>query len=239
MSYRGKKILVIIPAYNEEENILKVAKSIEEYKEYDYIIINDGSKDNTLNILKENKLNHVDLVFNLGIGGAMQTGYKYAYQNGYDVAVQLDGDGQHDPKYIKNIIDPVIDGKCDMCIGSRYLDDETSEFKSTFMRRLGKSLITGIIKMLYKVTITDPTSGFRAVNSEIIENFAKSYPIEYPEPDSTAEMLGKDLKVLEVPVRMYERQGGVTSINLKGSILYMIKVPLAILIKKSRKNKNN
>lgn len=239
MSYREKKILVIIPAYNEEENILKVAKSIEEHKEYDYIIINDGSKDNTLNILKENKLNHVDLVFNLGIGGAMQTGYKYAYQNGYDVAVQLDGDGQHDPKYIKNIIDPVIDGKCDMCIGSRYLDDETSEFKSTFMRRFGKSLITGIIKMLYKVTITDPTSGFRAVNSKIIENFAKSYPIEYPEPDSTAEMLGKGLKVLEVPVRMYERQGGVTSINLKGSILYMIKVPLAILIKKSRKNKSN
>lgn len=239
MSYREKKILVIIPAYNEEENILKVAKSIEEHKEYDYIIINDGSKDNTLNILKENKLNHVDLVFNLGIGGAMQTGYKYAYQNGYDIAVQLDGDGQHDPKYIKNIIDPVIDGKCDMCIGSRYLDDETSEFKSTFMRRLGKSLITGIIKMLYKVTITDPTSGFRAVNSKIIENFAKSYPIEYPEPDSTAEMLGKGLKVLEVPVRMYERQGGVTSINLKGSILYMIKVPLAILIKKSRKNKSN
>ncbi len=239
MSYREKKILVIIPAYNEEENILKVAKSIEEHKEYDYIIINDGSKDNTLNILKENKLNHVDLVFNLGIGGAMQTGYKYAYQNGYDIAVQLDGDGQHDPKYIKNIIDPVIDGKCDMCIGSRYLDDETSEFKSTFMRRLGKSLITGIIKMLYKVTITDPTSGFRAVNSKIIENFAKSYPIEYPEPDSTAEMLGKGLKVLEVPVRMYERQGGVTSINLKGSILYMIKVPLAILIKKNRKNKSN
>lgn len=239
MSYREKKILVIIPAYNEEENILKVAKSIEEHKEYDYIIINDGSKDNTLNILKENKLNHIDLVFNLGIGGAMQTGYKYAYQNGYDIAVQLDGDGQHDPKYIKNIIDPVIDGKCDMCIGSRYLDDETSEFKSTFMRRLGKSLITGIIKMLYKVTITDPTSGFRAVNSEIIENFAKSYPIEYPEPDSTAEMLGKGLNVLEVPVKMYERQGGVTSINLKGSVLYMIKVPLAILIKKNRKNKSN
>lgn len=237
MSYRGKKVLIIVPAYNEEENILKVAKGLEEHKEYDYIIINDGSKDNTLDILRENNLNHVDLVFNLGIGGAMQTGYKYAYQNGYDIAVQLDGDGQHDPKYIKNIIDPVIDGKCDMCIGSRYLDDTTSEFQSTFMRRLGKSLITGIIKMLYKVTITDPTSGFRAVNSEIIEKFAKSYPIEYPEPDSTSEMLGDGHKVLEVPVKMYERQGGVTSINLKGSVSYMIKVPLAILIKKSIRKK--
>lgn len=231
-SKKEKKILLIIPAYNEEANILKVCKELDNYEQYDYVVINDGSKDNTLKILKENNINHIDLVFNLGIGGAMQTGYKYAYQNGYDVAVQLDGDGQHDPEYIKKITDVVINENIDICIGTRYLDKTSSEFQSTFMRRLGKDIISVIIKLFYGVKVTDPTSGFRAVNKDVIEKFAKKYPIEYPEPESTSEMLRQGYKVKEVSVSMNERQGGVTSINFVKSIAYMIKVPLAIILRR-------
>lgn len=133
------KILLIIPAYNEEENILKTVNTIKEFSnEIDYVVINDGSKDNTLKILKDNNINHINLVHNLGIGGAVQTGYKYAYQNGYDIAIQFDGDGQHDVNYVQAICEPIINGQADICIGSRYLDDTTSEFKSTFMRRFRK-----------------------------------------------------------------------------------------------------
>lgn len=133
------KILLIIPAYNEEENILNTINQIKEFSdEIEYVVINDGSKDNTLKILETNNINHVNLVCNLGIGGAVQTGYKYAYENDYDIAIQFDGDGQHDVNYIQTICEPIIEGVADMCIGSRYLDDTTSSFKSTFMRRLRK-----------------------------------------------------------------------------------------------------
>lgn len=133
------KVLLIIPAYNEEENILNTIKSITDYsQDIDYVVINDGSKDNTLKVLQENNINHINLVHNLGIGGAVQTGYKYAHQNNYDIAIQFDGDGQHDANYINTICKPLIDGQADLCIGSRYLDDTTSEFKSTFMRRFRK-----------------------------------------------------------------------------------------------------
>ena len=134
-----RKIL-IIPAYNEEENILRVCKELEE-KNIEYVVINDGSKDNTDKILDENHLNHIDLVQNLGIGGAVQTGYKYALENGYDIAIQFDGDGQHDVNYIETICEKIEKNSCNICIGSRYLDNTTSEFKSTFMRRLGKNII--------------------------------------------------------------------------------------------------
>ena len=133
------KVLLIIPAYNEEGNILNTVNSIREFSnELDYVVINDGSTDNTLKILQENNINHVNLIHNLGIGGAVQTGYKYAYQNNYDIAIQFDGDGQHDVTYVSTICEPIIQNQADMCIGSRYLDDTTSSFKSTFMRRLQK-----------------------------------------------------------------------------------------------------
>lgn len=135
------KILLIIPAYNEEKNILNTCNQIKKYnidkdEKIDYIVINDGSKDDTIKILKENKLNHVDLIRNLGIGGAVQTGYKYAYENGYDIAIQFDGDGQHDVNYVPNICEPIIKGQANMVIGTRYLDKSVSKFQSTFMRRL-------------------------------------------------------------------------------------------------------
>lgn len=237
------KTLIIIPAYNEEKNILNVCKKIEKCKEkYDYIVINDGSKDNTEKVLVENNINHIKLVKNLGIGGAVQTGYKYAYDNGYDIAVQFDGDGQHDINYVKDICKPIIDQKVDMCIGTRYLEKASSQFQSTVMRRLGKNIISFVIRICCKNKITDPTSGFRAINKEIIEIFSKDYPTEYPEPESTVEILLKGYKVMEVPVSMNERQGGKSSINMWKSADYMFKVVLAILIDsmgiKKRKEKN-
>lgn len=225
------KVLLIIPAYNEQENIEKTVKTIKNYsKDIDYIVINDGSKDNTPKILDEKNINHIDLVNNLGIGGAVQTGYKYAYENNYDIAIQFDGDGQHDINYVKTICKPIIDGEADFVIGSRYLDDTTSGFKSTFMRRLGKNIISVMIKWFWKQKITDPTSGFRAGNKKIIKNFAKEYPSDYPEPESTVTLLKLGYKVVEKPVNMKEREAGESFANAWTSCLYMLKVSLAIIV---------
>ena len=225
------KVLLIIPAYNEQENIKDTVKKIEEFSnELDYIVINDGSTDNTEKILQKNHIHHIKLVNNLGIGGAVQTGYKYAYENGYDIAIQFDGDGQHDVNYIPQICEPLINGQADMCIGTRYLDKSESKFQSTFMRRLGANIISFFIKICTGKKITDPTSGFRAVNKTVIEEFAKQYPTEYPEPESTVSLLVNGYKVQEVPVSMNERTGGVSSIRLFKTIDYMAKVVLAIII---------
>lgn len=226
-----KKVLLIIPAYNEEKNIVDTVKKIQNSdQKIDYIVINDGSTDNTEQLLKENNIKHIELVNNLGIGGAVQTGYKYAYENNYDIAIQFDGDGQHDVNYVSNICKPLLDGEADMCIGTRYLDKTSSQFQSTFMRRLGANIISATIKLLTKTKITDPTSGFRAVNKDIIKEFANSYPIEYPEPESTVSLLVNGYKVKEIPVSMNERTGGVSSIRLWKTIDYMIKVVLIIFI---------
>lgn len=226
-----KKVLLIIPAYNEQENILKTVQTIKEYsEEIEYVVINDGSTDNTEQILIENKINHIKLVHNLGIGGAVQTGYKYAYENNYDIAIQFDGDGQHDVNYIPNICEPLIDGSADMCIGTRYLDKSASEFQSTFMRRLGANIISVFIRLLCGKKVTDPTSGFRAVNAKVIKEFAKLYPTEYPEPESTVSLLVNGYTVQEVPVSMNERTGGVSSIRLWKTVDYMVKVVLAIIV---------
>ena len=190
------KILMIIPAYNEQENIKQTVETIKNHKEkLDYVVINDGSTDNTERILRENNINHIQLINNLGIGGAVQTGYKYAYENDYDIAIQFDGDGQHDVNYVSKICEPLINGQADMCIGTRYLDKSSSEFQSTFMRRLGANIISLFIRVFAGQKITDPTSGFRAVNKKVIKEFAKNYPIEYPEPESTVSLLVNGYKV--------------------------------------------
>lgn len=229
------KILLIIPAYNEEKNILKVVKKIEKYnkeniQKLDYIIINDGSTDNTLEILTKNNLKYINLIHNLGIGGAVQTGYKYAYENDYDIAIQFDGDGQHDINYVSKIYEPIINGQADMCIGTRYLDKSSSEFQSTFMRRLGANIISICIRIFTGKKITDPTSGFRAINKKVIEEFAKEYPKEYPEPESTVALLVNQHEVTENPVSMNERTEGTSFVTPWKSIDYMIKVVLAIAI---------
>lgn len=234
-----KKILLIIPAYNESENILSVCKNIVQYnnknkQNYDILVINDGSTDNTEEILCDNNINHIKLIHNLGIGGAVQTGYKFALENNYDIAVQFDGDGQHDVKYVKNIIEPIINKKANMVIGSRFIDSNTSKFKSSASRRAGIKIISKVIKIKTGKKIYDTTSGFRAVDSNIMKIFSESYPREYPEPISTVNILNNNLIVKEEPVAMHERNGGTSSIKSWKTIYYMINVILSILLTKGR-----
>ena len=228
------KVILVIPAYNEEENILKTYKSVMDYNnknktDYDVIVINDGSKDKTSSICHENNIPVIDLIHNLGIGGAVQTGYKYAYENDYDIAVQFDGDGQHDVRYVKNIIEPIINKESDMVIGSRFVKN-IDTFKSTFSRRIGINIISFFIKLVTRKKIYDTTSGFRAVNKKIIKDFASSYPVEYPEPLTTTEIIRKGYKISEVSVEMKEREGGVSSIRAWKSAYYMITVVVSIII---------
>ncbi|WP_029072512.1 glycosyltransferase family 2 protein [Kandleria vitulina] len=233
-------VLIIIPAYNEEETILNAVNKIKKYNEehdekYDYVVINDGSTDKTETILRENNLNHVELIHNLGIGGAVQAGYIYAYQNNYDVAVQYDGDGQHDIAYVSKIVEPIINEGYNMVIGSRFVDGHKSKFQTTGARRMGIKLISNVIKFKTKKRIKDTTSGFRAVDKKVIKMFVRDYPVEYPEPISTVNVLLSGLNVTEVPVEMNERQGGSSSIQSLKSAYYMINVILSILSMKGSK----
>ena len=236
------RILLIIPAYNEEENILGTYKEIRNFNKnnkvkYDVIVINDGSTDNTENILNENKIRHITLIHNLGIGGAVQTGYKYAYENNYDIAVQFDGDGQHDVNCVYDIIKPILDKKADFTIGSRFIDKTSSRFKSTVARQIGIRVISKAINISTHKKVFDTTSGFRACNKEIIKSYSISYPLEYPEPVTTTELLKKGYKLKEVPVSMNERIGGTSSIKAWKNIYYMVNVCLSILMVKIRRYK--
>lgn len=231
------KKLIIIPAYNEEENIKKTVDSIlRESPEFDYVIINDCSKDKTREICEKNGFNIVNLPINLGIGGAVQTGYKYAMEYGYDIAVQVDGDGQHDPAFLNEMAQVLEKENVDMVIGSRFITKEG--FQSSVMRRLGIKYFTMLIKTLTGKTITDPTSGLRMVGKNIIELYAKDYPKDYPEPESVVAVLRKGMNVKEIPVIMKSRQGGVSSINPSKSVYYMVKVTLAILVESIRKRED-
>lgn len=223
------KKLIIIPAYNESENIEKTVSDIlNKAPNFDYVIINDCSTDNTLEICHNNGFNVINLPINLGIGGAVQTGYKYAYNNGYDIAVQVDGDGQHDPAFLEEMSETLISQKANMVIGSRFLKKEG--FQSSTIRRVGINHFTRLIKLLTGTKITDPTSGLRMVNSDIIEMFALNYPHDYPEPESAVRVLKSGKIIVELPVIMRERQGGTSSIKFFGAIYYMIKVTIAILM---------
>ena len=229
------KILLVIPSYNEEDNVLKNYKKILEYNKkykanYDVIIINDGSMDKTEEICIQNHIPHISLIHNLGIGGAVQTGYKYALEHNYDIAVQFDGDGQHDIRYVKNIIEPILENQVDMVIGSRFIDKKESEFQSSKARRIGINIISFFIKFVAKKKIYDTTSGFRAINRDLIKEFAADYPVEYPEPISTVKILKKGYSIDEIAVSMNERENGVSSIRAWKSIYYMINVIISILL---------
>lgn len=223
-------VLIIIPAYNEEESILGVIDDLREHAPFaDYIVVNDGSTDGTRFLLEESDIPHIDLIKNLGIGGAVQTGYKYALQRGYDVAVQFDGDGQHCAKYISDLVAPIQGGEADLVVGSRF-KGENEGFKSSFMRRLGITILSGVLKMASTNKVEDVTSGFRAAGKRAIQLFASCYPDDYPEPEALALIARKGLKLAEVPVSMRERTGGESSIKRMDSMYYMIKVTFAILI---------
>ena len=229
------KILLIIPAYNEAEGITENIRKIEEYRKIspynlDYVVINDGSTDNEEEVLRENNINHIELIQNLGIGGAVQTGYIYAFENGYDIAVQFDGDGQHDIESLSHLVDPIINGEADFTVGSRFLDESNSEFKSSKSRQLGIKILSFLIYVTSKIRIKDVTSGYRAGNYKVIKQFVKRYPRQYPEPESYMHLFSKNIRVKEVGVRMFERSTGVSSINFLKGVNYMISVSLAVLV---------
>ena len=223
------KVLLIIPAYNEAENIEKVVNDlIQNYPQYDYVIVNDGSRDETEEICLKNHYQMLSLPLNLGIGGAVQTGYRYALKNHYDIAIQIDGDGQHDIAYVEKLIEPIISGRADITIGSRFIEREG--FQSSVTRRMGISLLSGLIHVLCFKKVRDVTSGFRAVNEKFIKIYAENYPSDYPEPEAIVAAIMHRGRIEEVPVIMKERMAGNSSINLKRSVYYMIKVTLAILV---------
>lgn len=224
-----KKPLIIIPAYKEAENIERVVDNIiENFPQYDYIIINDGSKDKTREICQKRGYRFLDLPINLGIGGAVQTGYKYAERNGYSIAIQIDGDGQHDVAQLSKVIEPLEKGEADIAIGSRFLEKEG--FQSSSVRRFGIRFLSGLIWICTGKKILDVTSGYRAVNRKFIEIYAENYPSDYPEPEAIVAAVMHRGRIKEVPVVMQERQGGTSSIHAWKSVYYMIKVSLAVLV---------
>ena len=222
--------ILIIPAYNEEASIQKTIETVMRTK-YDYIVINDGSTDNTAKILKESNYNHINLISNLGIGGAVQTGYKYAYEMGYDIAIQFDADGQHDISYIDSLIEPIASHQANLVIGSCFIDKSTKNHRSSKARRFGIRFLSNVIKIFSGKRIHDPTSGFRAADRKIIELFAKNYPLEYPEPISNFELLkSATVKIKEAPVKMNKRAAGKSSISSWKTLYAGFNVLLSIII---------
>lgn len=221
------RVLVIIPAYNEAECIVRVVEDVKA-SGYDYIVVNDGSIDDTVSICRSRGFELLNLRENLGIGGAVQAGHKYALERGYDVDIQFDGDGQHDISCIQLLVDGIAAGN-DLVIGSRFIGTG-NEFKSTFMRRVGIRWLSSIIRLFGGGRVTDPTSGFRACGRSAIRLFSGDYPMDYPEPESIVSASKAGLSVSEVPAIMHERQGGESSIGIISSMYYMVKVTLAIAI---------
>ncbi len=228
MSTSLQKILVIIPAYNEAGNIGRTVEQVRAAGT-DILVIDDGSRDNTAAEARGKGARVVSLPFNLGIGGAVQTGFQYAHRHGYDIAVQIDGDGQHDVAFLSKLLAPVIAGEADMSVGSRFIE-ASQGFKSSFSRRIGINFFVHLINLLTGARVTDPTSGFRAYNKKLIASFAKYYPHDFPEPEAIVVARRMDAKIVEVPVVMRARQAGNSSIRHFKSMYYMAKVTLAILL---------
>jgi glycosyltransferase involved in cell wall biosynthesis len=224
-----KKIVIIIPAFNEEASVGEVIERVHrQFPGGDVVVINDGSTDLTAEKARANQATVLDLPFNLGIGGAMQTGYRYAYEKGYDIAIQVDADGQHDPAEIPKLLEALEVGGADMVVGSRFVGE--SRYKASIMRRLGISVLSGVISIINRQIITDPTSGFRAANRRAMELFAADYPQDYPEPEVLVLMGRCGLRIEEVAVKIDPRFYGESSITRIRSAYYMIKVLLAIFV---------
>ncbi|SFO35012.1 hypothetical protein SAMN05216351_10733 [Pseudobutyrivibrio sp. JW11] len=227
------KKLIIIPAYNEESNIVDTVRRANYLSpDYDVIVINDASTDHTREMCEQYGIPHLNLPVNLGIGGAVQTGYRFASRHGYDVAVQVDADGQHNPEFLKTMEQALVENNADMIIGSRFL--ENKGFQSSSIRRVGIKFFSGLIQILTGQLISDPTSGLRMVGKKAIKLFSQDYPSDYPEPETDVQLVSRGYKVIEIPVVMNERQGGESSISARKSIYYMIKVTLAIFVEVSR-----
>ncbi len=234
------KILVIIPAYNEASAVGAVVAEVHaQAPSADILVVDDGSWDSTAHQAAAAGARVVSLPFNLGIGGAVQTGFRYADAASYDIAIQIDGDGQHDASYLPVLIKPILEGNADMVVGSRFkttkADIGPQGFQSTFSRRLGIHFFTHLIGILTGLHVTDPTSGFRAYNRRMISAFARYYPGDFPEPEALVVAKRLGVRVCEVPVKMRRREAGKSSIGHVKSVYYMLKVTFAILLHMIRK----
>lgn len=224
------RILTVIPAFNEEKNIKKVIRDIRYHNpDIDILVINDGSTDNTFKEARAAGAMVISLPHNLGIGGAVQTGYIFANRRGYDVAIQLDGDGQHNPKDLMKLVELIKNNEVDLVIGSRFL--EKTNYKSSFMRGVGIRFFSKLVSLLCGTSFYDTTSGYRAANRKVIDLFSKYYPKDYPEVETIVYASKRGIRVREVPVDMNERQGGKSSITPLKSIYYMIKVTFALILR--------
>jgi glycosyltransferase involved in cell wall biosynthesis len=229
------RICAVIPAYNEEENILAVIREIRElYPAAKIVVVNDASTDGTENVVRATGETILNLPINLGIGGAVQTGLMYAREFGHDYVVQVDGDGQHPASEIGKILEPVINGKADVVIGSRFLG--TGDYKTGLPRRIGMRIFQAANSIMTGRKITDNTSGFRAYNREALTFLARYYPQDYPEPETVIELFRNGFRIKEVPVNMRRRSGGISSISPSRSLYYMIKCLIANVIAFSRKS---
>ena len=219
------KTLVVIPAYNEALNIKKTVIDLKNNApDVDYVVVNDGSKDNTLEVLEQNNFNYIDSICNLGLFGAVQTGFKLAMKEKYEVVIQFDGDGQHSAKYIDFLVKEIENGNS-IVIGSRFVDEK----KPFTARMIGSRLIAGAIKLITGKTIKDPTSGFRAYDKACIRDYATEMN-NPPEPDTLVYMLRKNRKIKEVQVQMSEREFGESYLDLVNTIKYMSRMMVSIFL---------
>lgn len=230
------RVLIIVPAYNEALNIEKTIKDLHDNaQEYDYVVINDCSKDIKKEVCEKNGFNLISLPINYGLTSVIQIGMKYAKENNYDIAIQFDGDGQHDARYIKNLVSEIEKNGCDIVIGSRFV----SEKKPVSIRMLGSNILELAIKIVTGKRIKDPTSGMRAYRREVIEEFVSNSSLT-PEPDTLAYMVKRGMKIKEVQVEMREREFGESYLNAFKSIEYMLSMMLSIIFIRSftKKRKN-
>ena len=233
---QSPKILIVIPAYNEVSTIARLIQEIKkQHPQISTLVINDGSSDGTGQEARRAGSLVVNHPYNLGIGGAVQTGFKVAARENYDIVIQIDGDSQHDPVYLNDLLHPILTNQSDFVIGSRFIGEHTG-FQSTFGRRIGIRFFVFLLNILTGIRLTDPTSGFRAVNRKLICFFAEYYPIDYPEPEAIKMAKRFGARIAEVPVKMRKRLGGISSIRYFKTIYYMIKVTFAILIDTLKQN---
>jgi glycosyltransferase involved in cell wall biosynthesis len=223
------KKVAIVPALNEEGSIGRVIDEIRAFDpDLDVVVVDDGSADRTAAEARAKGAVVLRLPFNLGIGGAVQTGFRYAHEHRYDLAVRVDGDGQHDPAQLEAVVGPVLRGEADICVGSRFHSNDG--YRSSSTRRLGIRVLAWTASALTRQRVTDPTSGFQALNSNGIALFAADYPHDYPEVEAIVMVEKHRLRLVEVPVAMREREHGRSSITAARSVYYMAKVLLAIFV---------
>jgi hypothetical protein len=225
------KRIAIVPALNEEHTVPRVVDELRAFDPgLDVVVIDDGSTDRTAEVAAARGARVLRLPFNLGIGGAVQTGFRFAFENGYDLAVRVDGDGQHDPSQLPRILEPVLRGDADIAVGSRFAEDEGDGYRSSRSRRVGIRILAWVVSRIVGQRVTDTTSGFQVLNRNGIALFARDYPHDYPEVEATVMVFRHRLRLVEVPVSMRERAGGRSSITMLRSIYYMVKVLLAIFV---------